>query len=268
MPVLHDVSFTARPGPPRRSWAAPGRQVDAGVVDLPALRRDRGHDLVDGIDVRDQATEELWSGIGLVLTRLPVLRHGGRQPAVWARGATDDDMWEALRVARADDFVRAPPDGLGMRWPRRGQLLRRPASTARDRACGDPAPPVSICSTTRCPRSTYTTDAAVRANLRQMAADSTVIICGTTGFDGVHAETSDRPGQRSRGGGKAITRRCWTKPDLRPVRRVANRRSGWWENNGERPDARCAAHATGSGGRSRGFPVWGVCCAGSRHSAD
>ena len=96
--------------------------------------------LVDGVDVRDYDIEQLWSAIGLVPQRgylfsgtvADNLRYGKPD-------ATDDEMWEALRVAAADGFVRAHADGLQMRGrPGRHQFLRRPAATAGDRARGDP----------------------------------------------------------------------------------------------------------------------------------
>ena len=145
--------------------------------------------LVDGIDVRDQATEELWSGIGLVPQRgylfsgtvADNLRYGLAE-------ATDDDMWEALRVARADDFVRAHPDGLGMRVAQGGAnfsggqrqrlaiaraVIRRPSVYLFDDALS---------------ALDVHTDAAVRANLRQMADDSVFIIVAQRVSTVMHAE--------------------------------------------------------------------------------
>jgi ABC-type multidrug transport system fused ATPase/permease subunit len=74
---------------------------------------------VDGVDVRDYDTDELWSTIGLVPQRgylfsgtvADNLRYGKAD-------ATDDEMWEALRVAAADDFVRAHPTGCRCGSPR------------------------------------------------------------------------------------------------------------------------------------------------------
>jgi ATP-binding cassette subfamily B protein len=69
--------------------------------------------LVDGVDVRDLDPELLWSRIGLVPqkpylfsgTVASNLRHADPD-------ATDEQLWEALEVAQAADFVRAMPDGL------------------------------------------------------------------------------------------------------------------------------------------------------------
>ncbi len=177
-PVLQDVSFTARPGTTTAIVGSTGSGKST-LVSLICRLYDvtDGVVLVDGVDVRDQATEELWTGIGLVPQRgylfsgtvADNLRYG-------LAGATDDQMWEALRVARADDFVRAHPDGLGMRVAQGGAnfsggqrqrlaiaraVIRRPSVYLFDDALS---------------ALDVHTDAAVRANLRQVAADSAVII--------------------------------------------------------------------------------------------
>jgi ATP-binding cassette subfamily B protein len=72
--------------------------------------------LVDGVDVRDVDPELLWSHIGLVPqkpylfsgTVASNLRYGN--PA-----ATDDELWKALEIAQARDFVAAMPGGLQSR---------------------------------------------------------------------------------------------------------------------------------------------------------
>ena len=69
--------------------------------------------LVDGVDVRRQTMEELWSRIGLVPQRAYLfsgtvatnLRFGNQ-------GATDEELWHALEVAQARDFVEEMDGGL------------------------------------------------------------------------------------------------------------------------------------------------------------
>jgi ATP-binding cassette, subfamily B, multidrug efflux pump len=69
--------------------------------------------LVDRVDVRELDEELLWSRVAVVPqtaylfsgTIASNLRYGRPE-------ATDEEMWEALEVAQAGDFVRALPDGL------------------------------------------------------------------------------------------------------------------------------------------------------------
>jgi ATP-binding cassette, subfamily B, multidrug efflux pump len=119
-PVLQDVSLTARPGTTTAIVGSTGSGKST-LVSLICRFYDvtDGAVLVDGIDVRDYDTKRLWSGIGLVPQRgylfsgtvADNLRYG----AAPAQVVTDAEMWEALRVAGADGFVRAHDDGLQMR---------------------------------------------------------------------------------------------------------------------------------------------------------
>jgi ATP-binding cassette subfamily B protein len=68
---------------------------------------------LDGVDVRELDPEVLWGTIGLVPQRAMLftgtiasnLRYGNAD-------ATDDELWEALELAQARDFVEAMPEGL------------------------------------------------------------------------------------------------------------------------------------------------------------
>ena len=117
-PVLGGVDLTVVPG----TTTADDRQHRLGQDDAaqphpPALRRHRrGRCVVGGVDVRDIDTEVLWSRIGLVPQK-PYLFSGtvGSNVRLGAPDATDDEVWEALRVAQAEGFVRAMPDQLDSR---------------------------------------------------------------------------------------------------------------------------------------------------------
>ena len=68
---------------------------------------------VNGVDVRDQRQEELWAGIGLVPQTAFLFSGTVATNLRFARrGATDAELWRALEVAQARDFVAAMPGGL------------------------------------------------------------------------------------------------------------------------------------------------------------
>ncbi|QKE83632.1 ABC transporter ATP-binding protein [Arthrobacter sp. NEB 688] len=113
-PVLREVSFTARPGTTTAVIGSTGSGKTTLVGLVPRLHDATGGAvLVGGVDVREAALEDLWSRIGLVPQRPYLfsgtvasnLRHGDPD-------ATDEQLWEALRIAQAEDFVRAMPEGL------------------------------------------------------------------------------------------------------------------------------------------------------------
>ena len=69
--------------------------------------------VVDGVDVRDLQAEDLRRRIGLVPQR-PYLFSGtvASNLRYGKADATDEELWEALRIAQAADFVAAMPEGL------------------------------------------------------------------------------------------------------------------------------------------------------------
>jgi ATP-binding cassette subfamily B multidrug efflux pump len=162
-PVLEDISLTARPG--TVSLICRLYDVTAGSI------------TVDGVDVRDYDIENLWSTVGLVPQRGYLfsgtvagnLRYGKAD-------ATDAEMWDALEVASADGFVRAHADGLQMPVAQGGinfsgdqrqrlaiarAVIRRPAIYLFDDAFS---------------ALDVHTDARVRAAVREVSAEATVII--------------------------------------------------------------------------------------------
>jgi ATP-binding cassette subfamily B protein len=113
-PVLREVSFTARPGTTTAVVGSTGAGKTTLVGLVPRLHDvTDGAVLVGGVDIRDVALEDLWSRIGLVPQR-PYLFTGtvASNLRYGDPDATDDDLWEALRVAQAEDFVRAMPGRL------------------------------------------------------------------------------------------------------------------------------------------------------------
>ena len=112
--MLHEVSFIAEPGTTTAIVGSTGSGKTTLLGVVPRLFDvTSGQVLVGGVDVRDADPNTLWSRIGLVPQRPYLftgtvasnLRYGNPD-------ATDAELWEALRVAQAEDFVRAMPDGI------------------------------------------------------------------------------------------------------------------------------------------------------------
>jgi len=113
-PVLHDLSFQLRPG---QTTAIIGGTGSGKTTLLNLIPRffdiSEGSLEVDGVDVRDQPLEQLWSRLGLVPQRAYLF--GGTVASNLRFGnesATDDELWHALEVAQARDFVEAMPGRL------------------------------------------------------------------------------------------------------------------------------------------------------------
>jgi ATP-binding cassette subfamily B protein len=113
-PVLGGVSLVARPGQTTAIIGSTGAGKTTLLQLVPRLfDATEGTVLVDGVDVRQLAPEVLWDRIGLVPQR-PYLFSGtvATNLRFGQPDATDDELWEALEVAQARDFVTAMPGGL------------------------------------------------------------------------------------------------------------------------------------------------------------
>ncbi len=113
-PVLDDISFQVRPGATTAVIGSTGAGKTTLVSLIPRLfDATAGTVSVDGVDVRDLDPDLLWSRIGLVPQR-PYLFSGtvASNLRLGKPDATDDELWHALEVAQAKDFVERMPDGL------------------------------------------------------------------------------------------------------------------------------------------------------------
>jgi ATP-binding cassette subfamily B protein len=113
-PVLRDVSFSARPGQTTAIIGSTGAGKTTLLSLIPRLfDATEGSVLVDGVDVRDLDPDTLWSRIGLVPQKAYLfsgtvasnLRYGKPD-------AKEEEMWAALEVAQAREFVEAMEGGL------------------------------------------------------------------------------------------------------------------------------------------------------------
>ena len=113
-PVLHDVTFTAKPGTTTAIIGSTGAGKTTLINLLPRLFDvTGGAALIDGVDVREVDPELLWARIGLIPQR-PYLFSGtvASNLRYGKPDATDEELWHALEIAQAKDFVEAMPEKL------------------------------------------------------------------------------------------------------------------------------------------------------------
>jgi ATP-binding cassette subfamily B protein len=113
-PVLTDISLRVGPGTTTAIVGSTGAGKSTLISLVPRLfDATAGAVCVDGVDVRDLDPALLWHRIGLIPQKAYLftgtvasnLRYGDPD-------ATDEELWEALAVAQARDFVSAMPGGL------------------------------------------------------------------------------------------------------------------------------------------------------------
>lgn len=103
-PVLHDVSFTATPGTTTALIGATGSGKTTALSLIPRLYLPtKGRVLLDGTDIADMARGDVVKRVGLVPQK-PYLFSGSvaSNLRLGAPDATDEELWEALRVAQAN----------------------------------------------------------------------------------------------------------------------------------------------------------------------
>ncbi|HEY3524221.1 MAG TPA: ABC transporter ATP-binding protein [Candidatus Limnocylindrales bacterium] len=106
-PVLRDVSLVARPGETTAVVGSTGSGKTTLLNLIPRFYDARsGSVRVDGVDVREMDRADLWARLGVVPQRAFLfsgtvasnLRYGDQ-------AATDQQLWTALEIAQARDFV-------------------------------------------------------------------------------------------------------------------------------------------------------------------
>jgi ATP-binding cassette subfamily B protein len=108
-PVLHGISFRARPGETTAVIGSTGSgktslvNVIARLVDVT-----EGEVLVGGVDVRELDPDVLWHRIGLVPQKAYLFAGTVASNVRYGKpDATDKEIWAALEIAQAKDFVMA-----------------------------------------------------------------------------------------------------------------------------------------------------------------
>ncbi len=189
-PVLQGISFTLSPGETTAIVGSTGSGKTTLASLIPRLFDvTSGSVLVDGTDVRELARDDLWSLIGLVPQKSFLFNGTIATNLRFGRpDATDEELWQALEVAQAADFVRELADGLDAPIDQGGAnvsggqrqrlaiaraLVRRPSVYLFDDSFS---------------ALDFATDARLRAALGRQTADATVLIVAQRVSTIMHAD--------------------------------------------------------------------------------
>jgi ATP-binding cassette, subfamily B, bacterial len=113
-PVLRDISFVAEPGE-MVALVGPSGAGKTTITHLVARLYDVGSGAVrvGGHDVRDVTLESLEDAVGYVTQDAHMFHDTIRANLLYARpGASDEEIWDALRAAQIADLIGVLPDGL------------------------------------------------------------------------------------------------------------------------------------------------------------
>jgi len=113
-PVFSDMSFSIRAGTTTAIIGSTGSGKTT-LVNLIARLVDptQGRILIDEVPLQSYDPNELWKKIGLVPQKAYLFSGTVAETLRYGReSATDEELWKALEIAQAKDFVEALPEGL------------------------------------------------------------------------------------------------------------------------------------------------------------
>ena len=189
-PVLRSIDFHIAPG----EFTAIVGGTGSGKTTLINLLA-RFHDVTDGtvlvggVDVREQARAELYRGLALVLQRAYLFGGSVRDNVRFgAQDITDDEVWRALEIAQAADFVRELDNGLDHEIAQGGQNLSGGQKQRMAIARAVALHPRIYVLDDSFSALDAATDARLRASLQREMAGSTVIVVAQRVSTVLHAD--------------------------------------------------------------------------------
>lgn len=189
-PVLHNLDFTLRPGETSAIIGGTGSGKTTLLNLIPRFfDTTSGAVKVNGVDVREQELELLWSSIGIVPQAAFLFRGTVAENLRYGRPeATDAQLWRALEIAQASDFVAAMPDGIDSSIDQGGTNVsggqRQRLSIARAFVREPHLYLFDDCFSAL----DAATDARLRASMRQVTQDAAVVIVAQRVSTIMHAE--------------------------------------------------------------------------------
>ena len=113
-PVLADMNFAIAAGT-TTAIIGPTGSGKTTLINLIARLVDPtvGKVLIDGTDLKSLDPEVLWKKIGLIPQKAYLFSGTVAETLRYGReSATEEELWQALEIAQAADFIRALPEGL------------------------------------------------------------------------------------------------------------------------------------------------------------
>ncbi len=106
-PVLRDITLAVEPGKTTAIVGSTGSGKTTLINLIPRFYDVTGGDLtIDGVDVRAMRRDDLWARIGLIPQKAFLFSGTIASNLRFGRpDATDEELWDALRIAQADTFV-------------------------------------------------------------------------------------------------------------------------------------------------------------------
>lgn len=189
--ALTDVHFKARKGDTIGIIGGTGSGKSSLVNLIPRFYDvEKGRVKVDGRDVREYDLTELRDKIGVVMQKAVLFQGTIRDNLKWGNeNASDEELWEALRTAQAEEFVLQKKDKLDEKIEQEGRNLSGGQKQRLSIARALVKKPEILILDDSASALDYATDAALRRSLKEMPGETTVFIVSQRASSLMHADT-------------------------------------------------------------------------------
>ncbi|MCM1103418.1 MAG: ABC transporter ATP-binding protein/permease [Clostridium sp.] len=188
--ALHDIDFTAGRGQTIGIIGGTGSGKSSVVNMIPRFYdASEGSVLVDGKDVREYTVRALREKVGVVLQKAVLFQGTIRDNLKWGKeDASDEELWEALTISQAAEFVREKEGQLDAKIEQGGKNLSGGQRQRLTIARALVKKPEILILDDSASALDYATDAKLRSAIKGMDLDTTVLIVSQRTASIMHAD--------------------------------------------------------------------------------
>ncbi len=188
--ALTDIHFRANRGDTIGVIGGTGSGKSSLVNLIPRFYDvEQGSVKVDGKDVREYELTELRDKIGIVMQKAVLFKGTIRENLLWGNeNATQEELWEALRIAQAEEFVLKKEGKLDEKIEQEGRNLSGGQKQRLSIARALVKKPEILILDDSASALDYATDAALRKALKEMPGETTVFIVSQRASSLMHAD--------------------------------------------------------------------------------
>lgn len=189
--ALTDIHFKAKQGDTIGVIGGTGSGKSSLVNLIPRFYDvEKGSVKVDGKDVREYDLTQLRDKIGVVMQKAVLFKGTIRENLLWGNeNASEEELWEALRTAQAEEFVLQKKKRLDEMIEQEGRNLSGGQKQRLSIARALVKKPEILILDDSASALDYATDAALRKSLKQMPGETTVFIVSQRASSLMHADT-------------------------------------------------------------------------------
>lgn len=144
---------------------------------------------VDGVDVRDYDVTKLRGKIGIVMQKAVLFKGSIRENLLWGNeNASDEELWQALKVSQAEEFVLQKEGGLDALIEQEGRNLSGGQKQRLSIARALVKKPEILILDDSASALDYATDAKLRKAIREIPEETTVFIVSQRASSLMHAD--------------------------------------------------------------------------------